>query len=265
MHANEKSKSSNKQMINRRLCLKQINLQMIEYAIEPRIIFEDSSFFVVEKPTGWITNEADTTTTQSVLQTWIRTNHQSQVTNHPEFRDGIVHRLDKETSGILLVAKTKEAFTKLQEEFKDREVQKTYTALLHGRVEREGKVDVPIGRLPWRRDRFGVLNGGRESVSEYKVVEFYPEERGGYSLVEFYPKTGRTHQIRVHAKHIGHAVVADEFYAGRKTARNDRIWCPRLFLHASAIKFTHPSTGKEVEFKSDLPPDLQKVLNEISK
>ena len=232
--------------------------------MEPRIIYEDSSFFVVEKPTGWITNEADTTTTQSVLQTWIRTNHQSQVTNHPEFRDGIVHRLDKETSGILLVAKTKEAFTKLQEEFKDREVQKTYTALLHGRVEREGKVDVPIGRLPWRRDRFGVLNGGRESVTLYKVLKFYPGNNAGHSLVKFYPKTGRTHQIRVHAKHIGHAVVADEFYAGRKTARNDRIWCPRLFLHASGIKFIHPENGKPVEFKSELPEDIKTVLNKLA-
>ena len=232
--------------------------------MEPRIIYEDSSFFVVEKPTGWITNEADTTTTQSVLQTWIRTNHQSQVTNHPEFRDGIVHRLDKETSGILLVAKTKEAFTKLQEEFKDREVQKTYTALLHGRVEREGKVDVPIGRLPWRRDRFGVLNGGRESVTLYKVLKFYPGNNAGHSLVEFYPKTGRTHQIRVHAKHIGHAIVADEFYAGRKTARNDRIWCPRLFLHASGIKFIHPENGKPVEFKSELPEDIKTVLNKLA-
>jgi len=233
--------------------------------VEPRIIFEDSSFFVVDKPSGWITNEADTTTTQSVLQTWIRTNHQSLITNHPEFRDGIVHRLDKETSGILLVAKTKKAFTKLQEEFKNREVEKTYTALLHGRVEREGKVDVPIGRLPWRRDRFGVLNGGRESVTLYKVLKFYPGNNAGHSLVEFYPKTGRTHQIRVHAKHIGHAVVADEFYAGRKTARNDRIWCPRLFLHASGIKFIHPESGKEVEFKSKLPPEIQQVLQNLEK
>ncbi|KKR70905.1 MAG: Pseudouridine synthase, partial [Candidatus Woesebacteria bacterium GW2011_GWA2_40_7b] len=142
---------------------------------------------------------------------------------------------------------------------------KSYIALLHGRVEREGKVDVPIGRLPWRRDRFGVLNGGRESVTLYKVLKFYPGNNAGHSLVEFYPKTGRTHQIRVHAKHIGHAVVADEFYAGRKTARNDRIWCPRLFLHASGIKFIHPESGKEVEFKSKLPPEIQQVLQNLEK
>ena len=234
--------------------------------MEPKIIFEDDSLFVVDKPSGWITNEAGTTKVQPVLQTWMRNNFDYPVKRDGEVRYGIVHRLDKETSGILLVAKTKEAFAKLQAEFKGRKVQKTYTALLHGKVEPlEGKIEATIGRLPWRRDRFGVLGGGRESVSEYKVVEFYPEERGGYSLVEFHPKTGRTHQIRVHAKHIGHAIVADEFYAGRKTARNDRKWCPRLFLHASAIKFVHPETNKSVEFESKLPQDLQKVLVRISK
>ncbi len=233
--------------------------------MNPGIIYQDDSIFVVDKPAGWITNSASTTTDQPVVENWIAENFQFPIFNFPELRHGIVHRLDKETSGILLVAKTEEVFEKLQAQFKGREVQKTYTALLHGKVEAEGKVEVEVGRLPWRRDRFGVLPGGRESASEYKLIKFYPGERGGYSLVEFYPKTGRTHQIRIHSKHIGHAIVADEFYAGRKTARNDRKFCPRLFLHASAIKFIHPATGKEVEFKSDLPPDLRKVINNFHK
>jgi len=232
--------------------------------MEPKIIYEDDSFFVVDKPAGWITNEADTTTTQPVVQKWIRENFDYPLKGDIEFRDGIVHRLDKETSGILLIAKTKEAFTKLQAEFKAREVQKTYTALLHGKVEpEEGKIEATVGRLPWRRDRFGVLPGGRESTTEYKVLKFYPGNNAGHSLVKFYPKTGRTHQIRIHAKHIGHAIVADEFYAGRKTARNDRKWCPRLFLHASEVKFIHPESGKEVEFKSGLPSDLTKTLESL--
>lgn len=232
--------------------------------MEPKIIYQDESFFVVDKPPGWITNEADTTTTQPVLQKWIRENYNYPLKGDIDMRDGIVHRLDKETSGIILVAKTKEAFEKLQSEFKSREVQKTYLALCHGKVEpTEGKIEANIGRLPWRRDRFGVLGNGRESVSEYKVLKFYPEERGGYSLVEFSPKTGRTHQIRVHAKHIGHAIVSDEFYAGRKTSRNDRKFCPRLFLHAASIKFIHPETGKPVEFKSELPEDLELVLTHL--
>jgi 23S rRNA pseudouridine1911/1915/1917 synthase len=230
----------------------------------PTIIYQDDSFFVVDKPSGWITNEADTTTSQPVIQTWIRENFEYPLKGNREMRDGVVHRLDKETSGILIIAKTPESFEKLQKEFKERVVQKTYIALLHGKVDPpEGKIEVTVGRLPWRRDRFGVLPGGRESATEYKVIKFYPGNNGGHSLTEFYPKTGRTHQIRIHARHIGHAIVADEFYAGRKTARNDRKWCPRLFLHASKIKFVHPVTGKEVEFVSPLSQDLESTLHEL--
>lgn len=234
--------------------------------MEPKIIFEDDSLFVVDKPAGWITNDADTTTSQPVLQTWFRSNFQYPISNDQFLRSGIVHRLDKETSGVMIVAKTKEAFEKLQAEFKNREVSKTYVALLHGRMVREeGKIEATVGRLPWHRSRFGVLPGGRESATEYKVLEFYPGNNAGHSLVEFYPKTGRTHQIRIHARHIGHAIVSDEFYAGRKTARNDRKWCPRLFLHAASIKFIHPKTGRRVEFKSVLPDELKNVLLYIDK
>jgi 23S rRNA pseudouridine1911/1915/1917 synthase len=232
--------------------------------VEPKIIFQDESLFVIDKPSGWITNDADTTKEQPTIQTWVRENFTYPLKGDKEFRDGIVHRLDKETSGILLIAKTKEAFEKLQEEFKNREVKKTYVALLHGKVEpNEGEINATLGRLPWRRDRFGVIPGGRESKTLYKVVEFFPGNNAGHSLVEFHPQTGRTHQIRIHAKHIGHAIVADEFYAGRKTARNDRKWCPRLFLHATSIKFIHPASGEPVEFSSDLPPDLAGVINNI--
>jgi len=234
------------------------------YQNEPKILFEDDDLFVLEKPTGWITNSASTTTDQPVVQDWLAKNFKFQISNDKLYRSGIVHRLDKETSGLLLIAKTKEAFEGLQDQFKTRKIEKTYIALLHGRVERDGRVEATVGRLPWRRDRFGIIPNGRESISEYKVIKFYPGNNGGHTLVEFFPKTGRTHQIRIHAKHIGHAIVADEFYAGRKTARNDRKWCPRLFLHAASIKFTHPVTGKIMDFKSELPDDLQGVLLKIT-
>ena len=234
--------------------------------MEPKIIFEDEAFFVVDKPAGWITNDADTTTTQPVLQTWIREHFDYPLKGNRDMRDGIVHRLDKETSGILVVAKTEDAFNKLQSEFKERKVSKTYIALLHGKLEpMEGEIKATVGRLPWHRSRFGVLPGGRESETHYKVLEYFPGNNAGHSLVEFYPKTGRTHQIRIHARHIGHAIVADEFYAGRKTARNDRKWCPRLFLHAASIKFIHPVKNEEVEFKSNLPKDLENVLDSLRK
>jgi 23S rRNA pseudouridine1911/1915/1917 synthase len=233
--------------------------------VEPKIIYEDDSLFVIDKPAGWIVNEAATTKNQPVLQTWLR-KFDYLLVNDTDSRHGIVHRLDKETSGILIVAKNKEAFEKLQKEFHDREVQKTYVALVHGHLEpEEGEISVPVGRLPWRRERFGVVAGGRNSLTLYKVIKFFPGNNGGHTLVEFYPKTGRTHQIRIHCKYIGHAVVADEFYAGRKTARNDRVWCPRMFLHATGIKFLHPTTGKIVEFHSDLPEELGRVIEKISK
>lgn len=233
--------------------------------MDPKIIYEDDSLFAIDKPSGWITNDADTTTTQPVLQTWIRESFDYPLKGDREMRDGIVHRLDKETSGILLVAKTLDAFESLQAQFKAREITKTYIALLHGKVEGTGNIKATVGRLPYRRDRFGVVEGGRDSESDYKLLKFYPGNNGGHSLVEFFPKTGRTHQIRIHARHIGHAIVADEFYAGRKTARNDRKWCTRLFLHATTIKFSHPVTGEKQELKSELPQDLQDVLKTLER
>ena len=225
----------------------------------PKIIFEDESLFVVDKPAGWITNSSSTTTDQPVLQKWLEENFQYPISNDQLMRSGIVHRLDKETSGLLIIAKTKEAFEKLQAEFKERKVQKSYTALLHGKIDPpEGEIKATVGRLPWNRRRFGVLPGGRDSVTDYKLIEFYPGNNGGHSLVEFFPKTGRTHQIRIHARHIGHAIVADEFYAGRKTARNDRKWCPRLFLHAASSNSFILLPGKKLSLNQTCPMNFKK-------
>lgn len=228
----------------------------------PKIIYEDVSLMVLEKPASWIVNEAETTKGQQVIQEWLN-KLDYPLANNREYRSGIVHRLDKETSGILLVAKTKEAFEKLQKEFKERRVEKTYTALVHGRVERDGMIEVPVGRLPWRRDRFGVLPGGREAETRYRVIKNLEFNKEKFTLLELKPKTGRTHQIRIHLKYIGHPIVADEFYAGRKTARDDRKWCPRLFLHAGGIKFPNPIGGNILEFKSDLPSDLKNALQKL--
>jgi len=212
---------------------------------------------VLDKPAGWITNTASTTKDQPTVEGWLKL---------PLPRSGIVHRIDKETSGILLVAKTKEAFENLQLQFKERKVKKAYTALVHGEVgNKEGVIKETVGRLPWRRDRFGVLPGGREAITSYKVVSYYSNKDDKFTLLELKPETGRTHQIRIHLKHIGHPIVSDEFYAGRKTARKDRKWCPRLFLHAGGISFFHPDTGKIVSFSSDLATDLANVIDKLQK
>ena len=233
--------------------------------MEPKIIYEDTSLLVLDKPAGWIVNEALTTKNQPVLQSWL-SKRDYPLAKSREERGGIVHRLDKETSGIILVAKTKNAFESLQKQFKERKVKKTYLALLHGALnEKVGDIEVPVGRLPWRRDRFGVLPGGRSSKSSFKVLCEYQKEGERFSLVEVIPQTGRTHQIRIHFKYLGHPVVSDEFYAGRKTSRGDRKWCPRLFLHASAIEFFHPERGQKVKFSSGLPDDLAAALVTLEK
>lgn len=227
----------------------------------PKVIFEDLDFFVVDKPSGWISNEAGTTTNQPVLQTWIKKNYKYPLGGKTEERDGLVHRLDKETSGIILIAKKKIIFENLQSQFKDRVVSKTYEALVHGKMENiNGEIKENVGRLPWRRDRFGILPDGREAITFYKVIKYYEKEKDIFTLLELTPKTGRTHQIRIHLKHIGHPIVSDTFYAGRKTSRNDRKWCPRLFLHAGFISLKHPKTGEIISFESKLPLDLRETL-----
>lgn len=233
--------------------------------MEPEIIFEDQDFLILEKPSGWVVNEAKTTNNTPVIQTWLR-KCDFPIANSLEYRSGIVHRLDKETSGILIVAKNVEAFIELQSQFKSRIVKKSYLALVHGNLKSsKGRIEAPVGRLPWNRERFGILPGGREAITDFDLITTYENSYGNYSLVRFLPQTGRTHQIRIHSKYLGCPLVSDNFYAGRKTSRKDRLWCPRLFLHAETISFKHPRTGEVVNFSSDLPDDLQQTINSLEK
>lgn len=234
--------------------------------IDPQIIFEDESILIINKPSGWVVNNAKTVKNTPTIQTWVRETQDFEISNSDEYRSGIVHRLDKETSGVLILAKKKKAFENIQKQFKTRKVKKTYIALLHDKlVPGKGEINVPVGRLPWRKDRFGVLAGGRQSQTSYKVIKYLENNKNDvYSLTEFYPKTGRTHQIRIHSKHLHHPIVSDEFYAGRKRSRSDRQWCPRMFLHAYKINFLHPETRARVEYKAELHEDLQKSLEKLS-
>lgn len=248
--------------------------------MEPKIVFEDEEILVLEKPAGMVVNRAESAKGETV-QDWVEERQKTvdsrqKTESFSDFvrRAGIVHRIDKETSGLLLVAKTPAAFENLQKQFKERRVEKHYLALVHGLVEpKEGEIRAPVGRLPWNRERFGVMAGGRSARTKYKVLRYLKRSdllagqtspgNVVFSFLELKPETGRTHQIRVHLKFWGHPIVADEFYAGRKTSRRDREWCPRLFLHASFIVFIHPKTGKRVEFKSSIPEDLEKVFEKI--
>ncbi len=246
-----------------------------------KIIYEDDDLLVIDKPTGITVNRSDTTkdeeTVQDFTEKYLKIPKAAEIASSPrlaedEFksRGGIVHRLDKETSGILLVAKNPATFVNLQSQFKERKVKKIYLALAHGEVKPEnGEINVPVGRLSFNRKRFGIVAGGREAVTKYKVISNFkfqiPNSKKieELTLLELYPKTGRTHQIRVHLKYIGHPVFSDPLYGGRKTAKEDRKVLPRLFLHAFGISFLHPKTSKEISFKSNLPKELKKFLESL--
>ncbi len=260
--------------------------------MEPAVLYQDENILVVDKPAGMVVNRADTTRGIKTLQDWVdKQVHSSQFpsgvlgvgTVHSsrdyivngynkleEFksRSGIVHRLDKETSGIIIIAKNPETFINLQNQFKKGEVRKTYLTLLHGKLEpTEGIINSPIGRLPWNRTRFGILPEGRKASTSYKVLshKIYRNKNSDeiLSLVEVYPKTGRTHQIRVHFQSMNHPVFGDELYAGRKTGKSDRKVLPRHFLHASKIKLKDPQTQKELVIQSNLPLDLATFLDSL--
>ena len=223
----------------------------------PKIIFEDDNILVIDKPSGLVVNRADTTGQIETLQDWIDSKYSMFGEEEFASRSGIVHRLDKDTSGILVIAKTPEAFTNLKNQFKGREVVKKYLALAHGKVEpSEGTINAPIERSPFNRMHFGVFPGGREAQTAYKTNKTYTS----YTLLELTPHTGRTHQIRVHLKYINHPIVSDPIYGGRKNYQADLKFCPRLFLHAAYLRIKHPVTGEVLEFNSPLPSDLDTVL-----
>ena len=231
-----------------------------------KIIYEDDSILVLDKPWGVTVNRSETEKEKTV-QDWVEDKFKVQsskfkVGEESDFfkRSGIVHRIDKETSGILIAAKNPLSFEDLQKQFKERKVSKTYLALVHGKIQGVGEIKVPVGRLPWARTKFGVLSGGREAVTRYRVIRSMVVNNEQVTLLELFPQTGRTHQIRVHLKYINHPIFSDPLYAGRKTARSDRKILPRLFLHAHKISFTHPKTGERVEFESKLPDDLKSLL-----
>lgn len=185
------------------------------------------------------------------------------VGDEPDIRPGIVHRLDKNTSGIMIVARHQQSFATLKELFKKRLVEKTYLALVCGRLnEKRGMINMPIGRVvknPLKRgvvDGSGKIRGEREAVTEYRVLK----EGGEYSLLELKPKTGRMHQLRVHLKAIGHPVACDIIYGGKK------VCCPegaeRHLLHAQALAFSFPE-GRKFKLEADAPTDFRVALKQI--
>jgi len=230
------------------------------------VIHEDDELIVVNKPAGIVVHPA-AGVMSGTLANALAFHFQQLSNSGGAVRPGIVHRLDKGTSGLMVVAKTESAHEDLADQFRDREIFKSYVALVHGQVEkRTGQIDQPIARDRGNRTRMAVVRGGRPSLSIYRVRKRF--ER--FTLLNVELKTGRTHQIRVHLAWLKHPVVGDDAYgSGRdKTIPDHKLRSAiatlgRQFLHAEQLGFRHPQTNEEMRFTAPLPPELQAVLDDI--
>lgn len=226
-------------------------LTLLAEEIPLAIIYQDFDIIVVDKPPGLTVHPAPGHPRGTLVNALLAVAPDLQGIAGT-LRPGIVHRLDKDTSGLMVVAKNDRAQQALQRQLKERKVKKSYLALVHGVPSpREGVIEAPIGRHPKNRKKMAVVAGGREAQTRYRVQEQFADR---YSLLEVEPVTGRTHQIRVHMAAIGHPVVGDATYGRRSPLIG------RQFLHASKLAFGMPLGGREVEFESPLPPDLREAL-----
>jgi len=230
---------------------------LIPQRIEIRVIYEDEDLVVIDKPAGMVVHpahgHADGTVVNALLARYPRLADQGG-----DLRPGIVHRLDKDTSGLLVIALSPKARLLLQHQFKEHLVHKVYLALVEGKLSPDrGMIEAPIGRDPHHRQRMSIVaKGGKEARTEYQVIAYL----SNYSLLWVRPLTGRTHQIRVHLSSIGHPVAGDRVYGRRKSTHEG---FPRQLLHAWRMSFLLPSTGERVHFEAPIPEDLQMVLDSL--
>ena len=234
-----------------------------ELSIEPEnipldIVYEDSNVIVVNKPQGLCVHPAPGNESGTLVNGLVYHCGGELSAINGVIRPGIVHRIDKDTSGLLIVAKNNEAHLKLSEQLKERKAMRKYVALVNGNLKEEGgTINKPIARNPVDRKKMAVVQGGREAITHFNVLERF----GQYTLVECILETGRTHQIRVHMASIGHSIVGDPLYGIKKEKFN----LPGQLLHAKTIGFIHPTTGKMMEFSSEIPEHFQNVLEKLRK
>ena len=233
----------------------------------PSIVYDSPDFVVINKPSGLLTHPRDShDKRQSVLSWFLERYPKAASVGEDLSRPGIVHRIDKETSGLLLLAKTPEAFKYFKQLFHDRLISKQYIALVCGDVEnKQGVIDAPLFKFGTRQSMRPPKEGKiseRTALTEYKVVKSYKLPAVSYTLLEVSPKTGRTHQIRIHLRSIGHPIVCDPIYAEKSRV------CPpelgRLFLHAQKLSFTTPD-GQALTLEADMPPELENFLSELER
>jgi 23S rRNA pseudouridine1911/1915/1917 synthase len=228
--------------------------------IEVRVVHEDDDLLIVDKPAGLVVHPAPGHATGTLVNALLgRGEPLSREGIAGAQRPGIVHRLDRDTSGLLMVARTDAAQAALQQQLKARRVKKTYVALVAGSVTAgAGRIEAPIGRDPGHRTRMAVVAGGRPATTNYRVRERFD----GWTLLELDLVTGRTHQLRVHLAAIGHPVAGDRVY-GTGAARRGPDGLERLFLHAWRLELTSPSSGRLLRAEAPLPRELAEVLDSL--
>lgn len=219
------------------------------------IVYEDDDVIVINKPQGMVVHPAPGHDEHTLVNALLY--HCPLSTINGTFRPGIVHRIDKDTSGLLMVAKNDKAHRSLAKQLKDKTNIREYVALVHGRIaEDEGTINAPIGRRLKDRKKQAVVKDGRNAVTHFEVLKRYRD----YTFVKCILETGRTHQIRVHMKYIGHPLVGDPLYGPKKTIKGNG-----QFLHAGKLGFVHPTTGKLLIFEAPLPKIFQECLEKLDK
>jgi 23S rRNA pseudouridine1911/1915/1917 synthase len=272
-------------------------LRAVPEEIPLTIVYEDEDLSVIDKPAGMLVHAGagarsdeedadgeslvDTRNSGTLVNALLHHYQQQLSTAGGELRPGIVHRLDRQTSGLIIVARNDQAHLKLSEMFAERKLRKTYLALVHGEVEKAtGTINAPIGRDMIRRTRMTTrrTTGNRSAISHYKVEQRLTTRFGKFTLLRVRIETGRTHQIRVHLSSIGHSIVGDTLYGAphviradgeqaimKKSRRRalDTLSLDRNFLHAAELVFAHPRTGVQIELTSPLPPELADLLLQL--
>ena len=237
---------------------KEVKLEAQNIPID--IIYEDDDIIVVNKPKGLVVHPANGNPDGTLVNAIMAICKDSLSGIGGELRPGIVHRLDKDTSGLLIVAKNDKAHINMSEQIKNRKVKKTYIALVRGIIsENEATINMPIGRSTKDRKKMAVTKNGKEAITHFKVLNRYTTSKASYTLLEVKIDTGRTHQIRVHMAEIGHPVVGDMVYSNGKNEFGAKGQC----LHAKKLEFSHPITGKHMTLEADLPKYFQDIIDSL--
>ncbi len=231
-------------------------LEILAEDIPLEIIYEDPDVAVVNKPQGMVVHPSAGHTSGTLVNALMY--HIKDLSSiNGVVRPGIVHRIDKDTSGLLMIAKNDNAHRSLAAELKDKKSLRQYLAIVHGNLPNDrGVIEAPIGRSDKDRKKQAVIAGGRDALTRFKVLERF----GHYTLVELTLETGRTHQIRVHMAYIGHPVAGDPLYGPKKSLKGNG-----QFLHAATLGFTHPTTKEEMVFSAEVPEIFEKTLDDLRK